>query len=88
MLADTAAAGCNKVQLLSHKRHAHDGAHRLYITLGFEAKPKPKASGSTSNRYPRRSPRENTASATDIDDPGEPRKVIGGHDVVGFPRHI
>jgi GNAT superfamily N-acetyltransferase len=37
MLADTAAAGCNKVQLLSHKRHAHDGAHRLYIALGFEA---------------------------------------------------
>ncbi len=37
MLADTAAAGCNKIQLLSHKRHAHDGAHRLYIALGFEA---------------------------------------------------
>jgi GNAT superfamily N-acetyltransferase len=37
VLADTNAAGCNKVQLLSHKRHATDGAHRLYTGLGFEA---------------------------------------------------
>ena len=37
ILVDTAAAGCNKIQLLSHKRHAHDGAHRLYTALGFEA---------------------------------------------------
>ena len=37
MLVDTAAAGCDKIQLLSHKRHAHDGAHRLYTALGFEA---------------------------------------------------
>ena len=37
ILDDTAAAGCNKIQLLSHKRHAHDGAHRLYAELGFEA---------------------------------------------------
>ena len=37
VLVDTAAAGCNKIQLLSHKRHADDGAHRLYTELGFEA---------------------------------------------------
>jgi GNAT superfamily N-acetyltransferase len=41
ILADARAAGCNKVQLLSHKRHAHDGAHRLYASLGFE----PEAEG-------------------------------------------
>lgn len=35
ILADAQAAGCNKVQLLSHKRHATDGAHRLYMSLGF-----------------------------------------------------
>lgn len=40
-LADANAAGCNKVQLLSHKRHATDGAHRLYTSLGFE----PEAEG-------------------------------------------
>jgi GNAT superfamily N-acetyltransferase len=37
ILEDTAAAGCNKIQLLSHKRHQHDGAHQLYMDLGFEA---------------------------------------------------
>src|SRR5919106_3410056 len=37
VLADANAAGCNKVQLLSHNRHATDGAHRLYTSLGFEA---------------------------------------------------
>jgi hypothetical protein len=37
VLADARAAACNKVQLLSHKRHATDGAHRLYANLGFEA---------------------------------------------------
>ncbi len=37
VLTDSGAAGCNKVQLLSHKRHATDGAHRLYTSLGFEA---------------------------------------------------
>ena len=37
ILDDTAAAGCNKIQLLSHKRHHHDGAHQLYKDLGFEA---------------------------------------------------
>jgi GNAT superfamily N-acetyltransferase len=37
ILDDARAAGCNKVQLLSHKRHASDGAHHLYTTLGFEA---------------------------------------------------
>ena len=35
VLRDTRSAGCNKVQLLSHKRHAADGAHRLYEALGF-----------------------------------------------------
>lgn len=28
---------CFKVQLLTHKRHANDGAHDLYRSLGFEA---------------------------------------------------
>ena len=37
LLDDAESAGCNKVQLLSHKRHAADGAHRLYTSLGFEA---------------------------------------------------
>jgi GNAT superfamily N-acetyltransferase len=37
ILDDTAEAGCNKIQLLSHKRHQHDGAHQLYKDLGFEA---------------------------------------------------
>ncbi|WP_433659340.1 N-acetyltransferase family protein [Nocardia sp. CA-128927] len=41
LLSDARAAGCNKVQLLSHKRHATDGAHRLYMSLGFE----PEAEG-------------------------------------------
>lgn len=36
-LADAAQSGCDKVQLLSHKRHAADGAHELYTRLGFEA---------------------------------------------------
>lgn len=37
ILSDARAAGCNKVQLPSHKRHAGDGAHRLYDSLGFRA---------------------------------------------------
>jgi GNAT superfamily N-acetyltransferase len=37
VLADARAVGCNKVQLLSHKRHESDGAHGLYEQLGFEA---------------------------------------------------
>ncbi len=41
LLDDARSAGCNKVQLLSHKRHAVDGAHRLYTSLGFE----PEAEG-------------------------------------------
>lgn len=36
-LADAEQAGCDKVQLLSHKRHATDGAHELYTGLGFAA---------------------------------------------------
>lgn len=34
-LADAEEAGCDKVQLLSHKRHATDGAHEFYTRLGF-----------------------------------------------------
>lgn len=41
LLADARSSGCNKVQLLSHKRHATDGAHHLYSSLGFE----PEAEG-------------------------------------------
>ena len=37
VLADAAAASCHKIQLLTHKRHAHDGAHDFYRALGFEA---------------------------------------------------
>jgi Acetyltransferase (GNAT) family len=40
-LGDARELGCNKVQLLSHKRHAADGAHGLYEKLGFE----PEAEG-------------------------------------------
>ncbi|MEU4621852.1 GNAT family N-acetyltransferase [Actinoplanes sp. NPDC023801] len=40
-LADARAASCLKVQLLSHKRHAEDGAHRLYLSAGF----RPEAEG-------------------------------------------
>jgi GNAT superfamily N-acetyltransferase len=41
VIEDATALGCNKVQLLSHKRHANDGAHRLYSAIGFE----PEAEG-------------------------------------------
>ena len=41
LLEDAASAGCNKIQLLSHKRHRTDGAHDLYTSLGFE----PEAEG-------------------------------------------
>lgn len=37
LLDDARAASCRKVQLLSHKRHADDGAHAFYRSLGFEA---------------------------------------------------
>lgn len=37
LLAEAAAAGCHKVQLLTHKRHASDGAHDFYRALGFTA---------------------------------------------------
>ena len=36
-LADLAARGCRKVQLLTHKRHATDGAHAFYRSVGFTA---------------------------------------------------
>ena len=36
-LADAAAASCRKVQLLTHKRHATDGAHDFYRAMGFSA---------------------------------------------------
>lgn len=35
LLDDARAADCYKVQLLTHKRHATDGAHDLYSSLGF-----------------------------------------------------
>ena len=35
VLVDARAAGCYKVQLLTHKRHSTDGAHDLYKALGF-----------------------------------------------------
>jgi GNAT superfamily N-acetyltransferase len=37
LLADAAAVGCHKVQLLTHKRHAADGAHDFYRAMGFTA---------------------------------------------------
>lgn len=36
-LDELRAAGCGKVQLLTHKRHADDGAHDLYRACGFTA---------------------------------------------------
>ncbi|HEY5272475.1 MAG TPA: GNAT family N-acetyltransferase [Acidimicrobiales bacterium] len=41
VLEDAKSLDCNKVQLLSHKRHSDDGAHRLYTAIGFE----PEAEG-------------------------------------------
>jgi GNAT superfamily N-acetyltransferase len=41
VIDDARAAGCHKLQLLSHKRHADDGAHALYVGLGFN----PEAEG-------------------------------------------
>lgn len=35
ILDDARDAGCHKVQLLSHKRHATDGAHHFYRSVGF-----------------------------------------------------
>ena len=37
ILDDAAAAGCRKIQLLAHKRHATDGAHDFYRSMDFEA---------------------------------------------------
>ena len=37
VLRDADSASCDKVQLLSHKRHRVDGAHALYAGLGFVA---------------------------------------------------
>ena len=34
-LEEAGAAGADKIQLLSHKRHGSDGAHDLYRKLGF-----------------------------------------------------
>ena len=36
VLDDARAAGCWKVQVISHKRHAEDGAYAFYESLGFE----------------------------------------------------
>lgn len=41
VLSAARSSGCHKVQLLSHKRHATDGAHELYLSVGFE----PEAEG-------------------------------------------
>jgi GNAT superfamily N-acetyltransferase len=41
LLDDARAASCRKVQLLSHKHHANDGAHDFYRSLGFQ----PEAEG-------------------------------------------
>ncbi len=37
LLEDARAAGCHKIQVLSHKRHRDDGAHDFYRSLGFTA---------------------------------------------------
>lgn len=37
ILVDATSAGCHKLQLLTHKRHATDGAHDFYRSMGFEA---------------------------------------------------
>ena len=36
VLDDARAAGCWKVQVISHKRHAEDGAYAFYESLGFQ----------------------------------------------------
>jgi hypothetical protein len=36
---DAQMASCRKVQLLSHKRRADDGAHAFYRSLGFQPEP-------------------------------------------------
>ncbi|MEM8926006.1 MAG: GNAT family N-acetyltransferase [Actinomycetota bacterium] len=41
ILDDARQLGCHKIQLLSHKAHAVDGAHDLYRAAGFE----PEAEG-------------------------------------------
>lgn len=41
VLQDARADGCHKVQLLTNKSHATDGAHDLYRSVGFE----PEAEG-------------------------------------------
>jgi GNAT superfamily N-acetyltransferase len=41
ILEHTRRAGCDKVQLLSHVRHADDGGHDLYRSVGF----RPEAAG-------------------------------------------
>ena len=37
ILDDAAEAGAGKIQLLTHKRHAADGAHDFYRSMGFQA---------------------------------------------------
>lgn len=37
VLDDARQTGCRKVQIVSHKRHAQDGAHDFYRSLGFSA---------------------------------------------------
>lgn len=40
LLTEAQQSGCHKVQLLTHKRHATDGAHDLYKSPGFVAEEK------------------------------------------------
>ena len=37
ILDDARASGCHKIQLLTHRRHATDGAHAFYRSMGFES---------------------------------------------------
>ncbi len=37
ILQDAKDSGCHKIQVVTHKRHADDGAHEFYRSVGFEA---------------------------------------------------
>jgi GNAT superfamily N-acetyltransferase len=34
---DARSQGCDKLQVVSHRRHADDGGHELYESIGFDA---------------------------------------------------
>ncbi len=69
LLEDAHTAGCNKIQLLSHKRHATDGAHRLYTSLGFE----PEAEGF--RLYLQRVPAAVQAAKDDVEPTSDARSI-------------